>query len=587
MLSMFRYFNKRDYFLLFLSICFIVAQVWLDLKVPDYIAEITKLTQTPGDQIPQILEQGGWMLLCALGSLAAAVVVGYCAATAASSFSKNIRSKFFRNVESFSMAEIKKFSIPSLITRSTNDIRQVHFFLVMGIQMLVRAPITAGIAISKIYSKGWEFSFITIVAVVIVLATIITMIIVAMPKFKIIQTLIDNINRITRENLTGIRVIRAYNAEKYQNKKFDHANAKLTDTSIFVQRAMSFFDPVVTTVMTGLTIAIYWVGATLINGAQLPGKIEIFSNTVVFSNYAVQVIISFMFLAGLFILYPRAAVSIRRLNEVLKTKSSIQEGSIDQDANPERGTVEFKNVCFKYPDAEDYVLNGISFRATQGQTVAFIGSTGSGKSTLINLIPRFYDATEGEVLINGQDVKTLKKSFLMDKIGYISQSAVLFKGSILQNLKLGQKQDKKPSKKQLELATKISQSDEFIKEHKQGLKAKVSQAGTNFSGGQKQRLSIARAIARDPEIYIFDDSFSALDYQTDAKLRQELSTKTKNATKFIVAQRIGTIKEADQILVLDEGECVGIGTHKELLKDCKVYQEIARSQLSEKELEGM
>ena len=584
---MFRYFNKRDYLLLFLSVIFIILQVYLELKIPEYIAEITRLTQTEGSDISQILNQGAWMLLCALGSLIFAVAVGYCAATASASFQKNIRAAFYHQVESFSMTEIKKFSIPSLITRSTNDIRQVHFFLVMGIQMIVRAPITATIAISKIYAKGWEFSLITIIAVAVVLLTIITLITLVLPKFKIIQTLIDNINRITRENLTGIRVIRAYNAEKYQTKKFEKANTDLTNTNIFIQRAMGIFEPTVTTVMTGLTIAIYWVGAALINSANLQDKLTIFSDTVVFSNYAVQVVISFMVLTGVFIMYPRASVSMRRLNEVLKTKPSIVEGNINHDINPERGTVEFKNVSFKYPDAEDYVLQNISFKSTQGQTVAFIGSTGSGKSTLINLIPRFYDVTEGEILINGQNVKDLKKSFLMDKIGYISQDAVLFRGTIQHNLKFGQKAGQKPTKKQLGLATKISQSEEFIQKQKQGLKAKVSQAGKNFSGGQKQRLSIARAIARDPEIYIFDDSFSALDYKTDAKLRHELSKHTKHATKFIVAQRIGTIKEADQIIVLDNGRCVGSGTHQDLIKNCKVYQEIALSQLSQTELEAI
>ena len=584
---MFRYFNKRDYLLLFLSVAFIILQVYLELKIPEYIAEITRLTQTEGSDISQILNQGAWMLLCALGSLIFAVAVGYCAATASASFQKNIRAAFYHQVESFSMTEIKKFSIPSLITRSTNDIRQVHFFLVMGIQMIVRAPITATIAISKIYAKGWEFSLITIIAVAVVLLTIITLITLVLPKFKIIQTLIDNINRITRENLTGIRVIRAYNAEKYQTKKFEKANTDLTNTNIFIQRAMGIFEPTVTTVMTGLTIAIYWVGAALINSANLQDKLTIFSDTVVFSNYAVQVVISFMVLTGVFIMYPRASVSMRRLNEVLKTKPSIVEGNINHDINSERGTVEFKNVSFKYPDAEDYVLQNISFKSTQGQTVAFIGSTGSGKSTLINLIPRFYDVTEGEILINGQNVKKIKKSFLMDKIGYISQDAVLFRGTIQHNLKFGQKAGQKPTKKQLGLATKISQSEEFIQKQKQGLKAKVSQAGKNFSGGQKQRLSIARAIARDPEIYIFDDSFSALDYKTDAKLRHELSKHTKHATKFIVAQRIGTIKEADQIIVLDNGRCVGSGTHQDLIKNCKVYQEIALSQLSQTELEAI
>jgi len=576
--------TKKDTIYFILSIIFIVSQVWLDLKIPDYMSEITILVQTEGSAMSDILIQGAYMLACALGSLVSAVIVGYFAAHIGSSFAKNLRKSVFDKVGNFSAAEIKKFSTSSLITRTTNDIRQVRMFIVMGIQMLIKAPITAIIAISKIANKGFEFSLITASGVLIVLAMIITLIIIVLPKFKIIQTLTDNLNRITRENLTGIRVVRAYNAEEYQNNRFEKANDNLTKTNIFTQKAMAIMSPIMSTVMSGVSLAIYWVGAYLINEASMFDKINIFGDMVVFSSYAIQVIMSFMLLVMLFILYPRASVSAKRINEVLDTDIKIKDGRIDHDTTDLKGVVEFKNVSFKYPDAESYILENISFKANKGETVAFIGTTGSGKSTLINLIPRFYDATEGEVLIDGVNVKEMTLEYLNNKLGYISQKAIMFKGSIKENVSFGISKNGKPDLKKIKKAIEVAQGEDFVLSTKDKYDTEISQGGTNVSGGQKQRLSIARAIARDPEIYIFDDSFSALDYKTDFTLRKELNKYTKDTTKFIVAQRIGTIKDADKIIVLDSGKCVGIGTHEELLKNCEVYKEIALSQLTKEEL---
>jgi len=576
--------KKKEIIFLLISFTFIVLQVWLDLKLPDYMSEITILVQTEGSKMSEILTQGSYMLLCAFGSLLAAVVVGYCASFVGASFTRNLRKKIFDKVGHFSSTEIKKFSTSSLITRTTNDAGQVRMFLTMGIQMLVKAPIMAIIAISKIANKGFEFSIITAVSVLIVLVMIITLIIMVLPKFKIIQTLTDNLNRITRENLTGIRVVRAYNAEEYQKNRFEEANANLTNTNLFTQKAMAIMNPVMSAIMSFVSLAIYWVGAYLINGAVMFDKIEIFSNMVVFSSYAIQVIMSFMMLVMLFIIYPRASVSAKRINEILDTDIVIKDGPIDKDTTDLKGVVEFKNVSFKYPDAEDYILKDISFKVEQGQTVAFIGTTGSGKSTLINLIPRFYDTTEGEVLIDNVNVKDMKLEYLNNKLGYISQKAVLFKGTIKDNISFGKQKNGKPNDSEIKKAIEVAQGTDFVLNMKGKYNAEISQGGTNISGGQKQRLSIARAIARNPEIYIFDDSFSALDYKTDFTLRKELNKYTKDATKIIVAQRIGTIKDADKIVVLDNGKCVGIGTHEELLKKCKVYKEIALSQLSKEEL---
>ena len=578
--------TKKDLFYFLISILFIVLQVWLDLKIPDYMSNITVLVQTEGSEVIDILKEGGFMLLCALGSLVSAIIVGYFSAHIGSSFAKTLRKSVFDKVETFSMAEIKRFSTSSLITRTTNDIRQVRMFVIMGIQMLIKAPIMAAIALTKIANKGFAFSLITAIGVLIVLTLIITLIIIVLPKIKILQTLTDNLNRITRENLVGIRVIRAYNAEDYQQNRFDEANDVLTKTNMFGEKAMALMSPVMSTVMSGVSLAIYWAGAYLINEASMLDKVEIFSNMVVFSSYAIQVIMSFMMLVMLFVIYPRASISAKRINEVLDTDVDIKDGHINKDTTNLKGVVEFKNVSFKYPDAEDYILKDISFKANQGETVAFIGSTGSGKSTIINLIPRFYDATDGEVLIDGVNVKDMTLEYLNDKIGYVSQKAVMFKGSVNENISFGKKNNSKPTKKQIKEAVKIAQASTFVENMDKKYDSQIAQAGTNLSGGQKQRLSIARAIARNPEIYIFDDSFSALDYKTDFILRQELNKYTKDATKFIVAQRIGTIKDADKIIVLDSGICVGIGTHKELLKNCDVYKEIVLSQLSKEEIDN-
>ncbi len=586
MLKIFENFKKKEWLFLAVSIVFIVAQVFLDLKIPDYMQEITALVQTPGSEIADVLKQGSYMLACAFGSLVAAVITGYCAAFIGTSFEKNLRGKIFRKIQSFGMEEIKNFSTASLITRSTNDITQVKMFVVLAVQMLIKAPIMATVAILKIANKGFEFSIITAIGVFVVLAMIIMLVLVVLPKFKIIQSLMDNLNRITRENLSGIRVVRAYNAEEYQLDKFEKANDELTKTHLFTQRTMAIMSPVMSTIMSALSLAIYWTGATLINGANLVDKMTIFGNMVTFSSYAVQVIMSFIMLVMLFVIYPRASVSVKRINEVLETEPRIKEGGIDEDKTDLRGVVEFKNVSFKYPDAEECILENISFKAEKGETVAFIGSTGSGKSTLINLIPRFYDATEGSVLIDGIDVKDMKREFLNDKIGYISQKAVMFKGSIGKNIALGKTKDGKPSEERIVEAAKVAQAAEFIDKLDGGIETEVAQGGTNISGGQKQRLSIARAIARDPEIYIFDDSFSALDYKTDFTLRNALKKYTKEATILIVAQRIGTIRDADKIVVLDEGRCVGIGKHSELLKTCEIYRQIASSQLSKEELDN-
>ncbi|HBA37330.1 MAG TPA: multidrug ABC transporter ATP-binding protein [Firmicutes bacterium] len=586
MLKMFKNLTKKEILFFIISVVFIVIGVFADLKIPDYMQEITILVQTEGNAISDILVQGGYMLGCAFISLIAAVIVGYFAAYIGTSFERHLRSKIFNKVSDFGMEEIKNFSTSSLITRSTNDVTQVKMFVVMAIQMLIKAPIMAIVAVGKIVGKGWEFSLITLVGVLIVLAMVIVLVILVLPKFKKVQKLMDKINGLTRENLTGIRVIRAYNAEDYQQEKFEVVNDELNKTQIFNQKTMALMSPIMSTIMSGLSLAIYWVGAYLINEAAMLDKMTIFGNMVTFSSYAVQVIMSFVMLVMLFIIYPRASVSARRLNEVLDTEPHMVDGTIDEDTTDLRGEVEFKDVFFKYPDAEEYILENISFTAHKGETIAFIGSTGSGKSTLINLIPRFYDATDGEILIDGVDVKKMKREYLNDKLGYISQKAVMFKGSIKENVTLGQVKKGKPNDKKIEDAIRVAQASEFITKMPEGIKTEISQGGTNISGGQKQRLSIARAIARDPEIYIFDDSFSALDYKTDFALREDLKKYTKDATVLIVAQRIGTIKDADKIVVLDRGKCVGIGTHRELLSNCEIYKEIASSQLSEEELKN-
>ncbi len=585
MFKLLKKFNRKDIFIILICVILISFQVWLDLKLPDYMSKITTLLQQTGTGINSILEQGSYMLLCAGGSLLSAIVVGYLASLLSSTFSKNIRKKIFEKVQSFSMEEIKKFSTSSLITRTTNDITNVEMLISMGLQLLIKAPITAVWAIFKILNKSWQWSAITGVAVLILLTMVVMLMIVVIPKFKIVQKLIDNINGLTRENLLGIRVIRAFNAEKYQEDKFEEGNVKLTRTQLFNQSMMGIMQPVMYLIMNCITLAIYFVGAYLINAAGFPEKISIFSDMVVFTSYAMQVIMSFLMLAMIFIMYPRASVSADRINEVIETSSTINDGEVEEE-NYIKGEVEFRNVSFKYPDSEEYVLKDISFVAREGETVAFIGSTGSGKSTLINLVPRFYDATEGEVLVDGVNVKDYKLNILHNKLGYVPQKAVMFNGSVKYNVAYGDNGKGKASLDKIKEAVRVAQAKDFVEKMANTYDSNIARGGTNVSGGQKQRLAIARAIAKDPEIYIFDDSFSALDYKTDYILRTELKKYTKDATCLIVAQRIGTIINADKIIVLDHGNCVGIGTHKELLKKCSIYKEIAYSQLSKEELEN-
>ena len=585
MFKLFKNFTNKDYLLIFISFIFILLQVWLDLKLPDYMSEITKLVQTEGSKMSAILENGGYMLLCAFGSLLSAILVGYISSNVSASFSKTIRKKLFNKVENLGVAEVKNFSTSSLITRTTNDITQIQMFISMGLQLLIKAPVTAIWAVTKILNKNIAWSAVTAVAVIILLVTILALMSIVMPRFKRVQKLTDKLNGVTRENLTGIRVVRAFNAEKYQEDKFSKVNNELTNTQLFNQKAFAIMQPVMYLVMYFLTLSIYFIGADLINKAMISDKLSLFSDMVVFSSYSMQVIMSFLMLAMIFMMLPRASVSAKRINEVLDTKLSIKDGKFTGDTK-ETGTVEFKNVSFKYPDAEEYLLKDISFKANKGETVAFIGSTGSGKSSLINLIPRFYDATDGEVLVDGVDVKEYKQESLRNKISYVPQKAILFHGTVSSNVSFGDNGKGKIKAKKIEEAVRVAQAEEFVSKMDKTYDAAIAQGGTNVSGGQKQRLSIARAVARDPEIYIFDDSFSALDYKTDYILRKELKNYTKDATSLIVAQRIGTIMNADKILVLDNGKCVGMGTHKELLKTCDVYKQIALSQLSKEELEN-
>jgi len=586
MLKLIKNFTKKEWILALMCLVLVVTQVWLELKMPDYMSEITKLVQTEGSQMKDILVNGGYMLTCALGSLVAAVITGYITSRISSNFSKTIRKKLFNKVEDLAMQEVKQFSTSSLITRTTNDITQIEMLIAMGLQLLIKAPITAIWAITKILNKSWQWSAITAVAVAVLMATIATLMVIVLPRFKKVQKLIDKLNGVTRENLTGIRVVRAFNAEQYQEEKFDKANNNLTNQQLFNQKVFAVMQPMMYIIMYMVTLSIYYVGAYLIKDAGMADKISLFGDMVVFSSYAMQVIMSFLMLAMIFMMLPRAQVSANRINEVLDTEISIKDGKINTKTNNEVGTVEFKNVSFKYPDADEYLLKDISFKANKGDTVAFIGSTGSGKSTLINLIPRFYDTTEGEVLVDGINVKDYTQEFLHNKIGYVPQKAVMFNGTVRANISYGDNGKEKPTDEQIKKAIEVAQGTEFVEKMDGQYDAHMAQGGTNVSGGQKQRLSIARAIARNPEIYIFDDSFSALDYKTDSVLRKELKKYTSDATSLIVAQRIGTIMNADQIVVLDNGVIVGKGTHKELLKTCEVYKQIALSQLSKEELEN-
>jgi ATP-binding cassette subfamily B protein len=584
MIKLLKRLKISEWIQVLISLIFIVMQVWLDLKLPDYMSEITRYSQTPGSEMLDIWLAGGKMLICALGSLASSILVGFFAARIAASFSQRIRSLLFTKVDSFSMEEINRFSTDSLITRSTNDITQVQQLITMGLQMLIKAPIMVVWALTKIAGKGFEWTVATGVAVAIMVTVIALIMIFVMPKFRQMQTLTDNMNRVTRENLTGLRVVRAYNAESYQEEKFEHANEELTATQLFTNRGMAVMMPMMTAIMSGLSLAVYWIGAYLINGAGAMDRLTLFSNMVVFSSYAVQVIMSFMMLVMIFVLLPRASVSAKRINEVLETKPTIIDGTKKDGSAGVKGQIEFKDVSFKYPGASDYVLENVSFTANKGETVAFIGSTGSGKSTLISLIPRFYDATSGEVLVDGMNVREYTQEALHNKIGYVPQKAVMFRGTVSSNVGFGDNGKSKPGLKEIQTAVRIAQGTEFVENMDMQYEAEISQGGTNVSGGQKQRLAIARAVCRKPELYIFDDSFSALDYKTDRILRSTLKNETAGVTSLIVAQRIGTIMDADQIVVLDEGKVVGKGTHKELLNTCAVYKEIAMSQLSEEEL---
>lgn len=586
MFKLFKNFGKKDIAVMLICIILIVLQVWLELKMPDYMSEITVLVQTEGSQMSDILANGGYMMACAFGSLVSAIIVGYLVANLAATLSMKIRKKLFTKVENLAMNEVKGFSTSSLITRTTNDITQIQMLVAMGLQMAIKAPITAVWAVTKILNKSWQWSAITGVGVLILMAVIIAIMFVVVPKFKIVQKLTDKLNGVTRENLTGIRVVRAFNAEEYQENKFEKANKDLTNQQMFNQKAFALLSPVMYLVMYFLTLSIYYVGAHLINDANFAEKITLFGNMVVFSSYAMQVIMAFLMLAMIFMMYPRAQVSAKRINEVLDTDITIKDGKIDKDTNNIKGEVEFKNVSFKYPDADDYVLENISFKANKGETVAFIGSTGSGKSTLINLVPRFYDATSGEVLVDGINIKEYRQEFLHTKLGYVSQKAVIFNDTVANNISYGDNGKGKISEEKIKKAIEVAQAKEFVEKMEDGYNTDMAEGGTNVSGGQKQRLSIARAIARDPEIYIFDDTFSALDYKTDSILRKALKDYTKNATILIVAQRIGTIMNADKIVVLDEGKIVGIGKHKELLQKCDVYRQIALSQLTKEELDA-
>lgn len=598
MLRIVKYLSKSEVGQLLIALVTIVGQVYFDLKLPDYMSDITKLVETPGSEMADIWIAGGKMLLVSLGSVACAVVTGFIAARVASSFGQRLRSLEFRKVESFGPAEMSRFSTASLITRSTNDITQIQMFITMGLQLIVKSPIMAVWAIAKIAGDGMEWTLATGVAVVVLLITIVILMMLVMPKFKAMQCLTDDINLVARENLTGLRVVRAYNAEDYQEAKFTQANKNLTDTQLFTNRTMAIMMPLMNSVMNGLMLAVYWIGAYLIDAASLTDKLTVFSNMVVFSSYSVQVIMSFLMMSMVFVLWPRADVSAQRVMEVINTEPIVKDGPdaapVSREASGPRGEVEFRDVSFTYPDSREPMLEHISFKATRGQTVAFIGSTGSGKSTLINLVPRFYDATEGQVLVDGVDVRDYQVRDLRDRIGYVPQRSVLFKGTVAGNISYGDETDgerdtaasdsRDSRDARIREAADVAQVSEFVERMDDGFDSPIAQGGSNVSGGQKQRLSIARAVYRNPEILIFDDSFSALDFRTDREVRDALATHAKDSTKLIVAQRIGTIMNADLIVVLDQGRVVGEGTHRELLKTCDIYRQIAQSQLSQTEL---
>lgn len=586
MIKILKNLTKKEWGLTAICLGLIIIQVWLDLTLPEYMGDITELVQTPGSEMNEILVTGGRMLLLALGSLAVSVVIAGLAARISTNLASRLRTNLFKKVQSFTMQEINNFSIPSLITRTTNDITQVQMLVVIGLQILIKSPILAVWAIVKILDKGWQWSLATGIAVAALLVVSVVMIALAIPKFKQLQQQTDDLSRVSRENLTGLRVVRAYNAEGYQENKFAKANDTFTNTNLFSYRLMAALMPSVELIMNGLTLSVYWIGAVLISSAAVMERLQIFSDMMVFSSYAIQLLMAFMMLVMVLILIPRASVSANRICEVLETDPALRDGTINVLHTAEPGRVEFKHVSFRYPDAEDYVLQDISFQANKGETVAFIGATGCGKSTVINLIPRFYDATEGGVYVDGINVKDFTQAALRNKIGYVSQKAVLFKGDVASNVSFGSNGTDGVSKKAVVSAITTAQSRDFVENMEDSYQSYIAPGGTNLSGGQKQRLSIARAIARDPEILIFDDSFSALDYKTDKILRRELRRRAADATIIIVAQRIGTIKDADRIIVLEEGRIAGMGTHRELMKSCDLYKEIAHSQLSKEELEN-
>ncbi len=585
MIKLLKKMKPQDWCYALICIAFIVAQVWLDMTMPDYMQELTVLIETPNSQMSEVWRAGGMMLLCSLGSVAAAMITAVFSARIGSDLGFALRGSLFKKVQTFSMEEINKFSTASLITRSTNDIQQVLMFIVMGLQMLIKAPVTAVWAICKIADQEWQWSLATAIGVVIVLSVVGICITLVLPKVRKMQRLTDDLNRVTRENLNGLRVVRAYNAEEYQENKFEKANEELTNTQLFQQRTMAFMMPTMMLVQSGLMLAVYWIGAVLLSGVNtFDNRVAMFGNMMVFSQYGIMIVMSFMMLVIPFMMLPRASVAAKRINEVLDTEPTIHNGTVTDGKPGVVGEVTFRNVSFRYPDAEEDVIHDISFTARKGETVAFIGSTGCGKSTVINLVPRFYDVTDGEVLVDGVNVKEYDEHALRNKIAYVSQKATLFSGTVSSNIAYGDNGQSMPTDADIADAADTAQAREFIEGSPEKYERYVAQGGANFSGGQKQRLSIARAIARKAEILIFDDSFSALDYKTDRVLRNTLDKKCKDTTRLIVAQRIGTIKDADQIIVLDEGRMVGIGKHEELMQNCEVYQQIALSQLSKEEL---
>lgn len=573
--------KKQEWIYIFLCVITIITQVFFELKIPDYMSEITKLVQTEGSDINEILKNGIFMLLCALSSMGICVIARFCSSKTSAGVSMRLRSKVFNKIMSFNNEEMSNFSTASLITRNTNDINRVQMMVAIGLQGVIKAPIMLTFAITKISLKQWEWSAVVGAAVFIIILMVATTAIFALPRFKAIQKLTDKLNNVTRENLMGIRIVRAYNAEKYHEDKFENVNQELKNTYLFTSRIMSIVDPVMSVIMASISLCVYWIGAYLISTAEISTRLGIFSDMVVFSSYAVHVIMSFMMLIFVFIMFPRVAISVNRINEVLDTDVKMKNGIIKEFK--ETGSIEFKNVNFKYPDGKDNILENINFKINPGETVAIIGPTASGKSTLINLIVRLFDTTEGTILINGENIKNYDTKALREKIGYVSQKAILFSGNIETNVAYAKEN---VDKEKLSKAIEIAQAKEFVDNLKEKELSNVAQGGTNLSGGQKQRVSIARAVYKDPEIYIFDDSFSALDYKTDKNLRDALNKHTKNATKIIVAQRIGTIKDADKIIVLEDGKMVGYGKHDELIKSCETYKEIALSQLTEEELKN-